>query len=155
MSRIARMTAPFLAALVPFGAIAADPPAPAAGKHPYYQHALADLHAARWNIENRAAGARATAEEQAAVKQIDQVIIDIKRAAIEDSKALQDRPTGAAQDRHGNLHHAYDLLKQAHSEIAREEDDPQARGLRDTAIHHLDEAMQGTQRSIEAVQKAR
>jgi hypothetical protein len=154
MSRIARLTAPLLA-LVPLVTLAADPPAAAADKHPYYQHALTDLRAARWNIENRAGGSRATAEEQAAVKQIDQVIVDIKRAAIEDSKALQERPTGAAQDHHGNLHHAYDLLKQAHAEIAREEDDPQARGLRDTAIHHLDEAMQGTQRAIEAVQKSR
>src|SRR5438552_12296111 len=154
MSHFTRLLAPLLAALLPLGAIAADAPAPAS-KHPHYQQALSDLRTARWNIENRTAGARATAEEQAAVKQIDQVIVDIKRAAIEDSKALQEQPNRAAQDRHGNLHHAYDLLKQAHSEIAREEDDPQARGLRDTAIHHLDEAMQGTQQAIEAVQKSR
>jgi hypothetical protein len=32
---------------------------------------------------------------------------------------------------------------------------PKARGLRDTAIHHLDAAMQGTQRAFEAAQRGR
>jgi hypothetical protein len=150
----ARLTAPLLAALIPLGALAADPPAQP-GKHPGYQHALTDLRAARWNIENRGGGARATAEEQDAIKQIDQVIIDVKRAAIEDNRALQEKTSGASQDKHGNLHRAYDLLKEAHSEVAREEDDPEARGLRDTAIHHLDNAMQATLKAIDAVQRGK
>jgi hypothetical protein len=33
-----------------------------------------------------------------------------------------------------------ELLDKAHNDIAREEDDPPVRGLRDRALHHIDEA---------------
>jgi hypothetical protein len=136
-------------ALTPLSGIAADAPQ----KHPYYQHALTDLRAARWHIEHRAGNARVSADEDAAIKQIDQVIVDIKRAAIDDDKRLSEQPpVDARGDPHGNLHRAEALLKEAHSEIAREEDDPSARGLRDTAIRHLDDALRATQKAIEAAQ---
>jgi hypothetical protein len=32
------------------------------------------------------------------------------------------------------------LLDKAHNDIAREEDDPHVRGLRNRALHHIDEA---------------
>jgi hypothetical protein len=43
-------------------------------------------------------------------------------------------------DRAGRFHRAMELLDKAHNDIAREEDDPGVRGLRDRALHHIDEA---------------
>lgn len=137
------------------GAALAVASANAAGpeKHPHYQHALAELQAARWNIEHRGGNAKATSEESVAIQQIDQVIVDIKRASLDEQQALHDPVmVNAQREGHGNLHRADELLKQAHADIAREEDDASARGLRDTAIHHLDDAMVATHKAIEAVQ---
>ena len=140
-----------VAALAAAGANAAGPQ-----KHPHYQHALAELQAARWNIEHRGGNAKATAEESAAIQQIDQVIVDIKRASLDEQAALHDPAmVNAQREGHGNLHRADELLKQAHADISREEDDASARGLRDTAIHHLDDAMVATRKAIEAVQSKR
>jgi hypothetical protein len=43
-------------------------------------------------------------------------------------------------ERRGRFHRALELLDKAHNDIAREEDDPSVRGLRDRALHHIDEA---------------
>jgi hypothetical protein len=40
----------------------------------------------------------------------------------------------------GRYHKALELIDKAHNDVAREEDDPYTRGLRDRAIHHIDEA---------------
>jgi hypothetical protein len=43
-------------------------------------------------------------------------------------------------DHRGRYHRALELLDKAHNDIAREEDDSWARGLRNRAIGHIDEA---------------
>ena len=43
-------------------------------------------------------------------------------------------------DRKGRYHRALELLDKAHEDVAREEDDSWARGLRNRALHHIDEA---------------
>jgi hypothetical protein len=132
------------AALIPL-AVRADMP----GKHPYYLHALSDLRAARWLIEHRPGDARVSGDEDVAIARIDETIGDIKHAAIDDGKDLRDHPAvDATMDRKGRLHRAEELLKKVHSDIAREEDDPMTRSLRDQAIHHLDEAIGATHRAI-------
>jgi hypothetical protein len=133
-----------VAALIPLG-VRADMP----GKHPYYLHALSDLRAARWLIEHRPGDARVSGDEDVAITRIDETIGDIKHAAIDDGKDLRDHPpVDATMDRKGRLHRAEELLKKVHSDIAREEDDPMTRGLRDQAIHHLDAAIGATHRAI-------
>jgi len=80
-------------------------------------------------------------EEQHAIDEIDKAIGEIKNAAIDDGKNLNDHPPiDAGMDRAGRFHRALELLDKAHNDIAREEDDPAVRGLRDRALHHIDEA---------------
>src|SRR5215472_7941016 len=79
------------------------------GKHPYYLHALSDLRAARWMLE----------------------------------------------DRPGRLHKALELLRKTKADVAREEDDPAVRGLRDRAVGHIDGAIHATEHAIGDVRQGR
>jgi hypothetical protein len=111
------------------------------GQHPAYLHALTDLRHARAHLENLAPTHHMDKEEEHAINEIDKAIDEIKRASIWDGKNLSDHPpVDARMDRAGRYHRAMELLDKAHNDIAREEDDPAARGLRNRAIHHIDEA---------------
>jgi hypothetical protein len=111
------------------------------GRHPAYLHALTDLRHARAHLENLAPTHHMDKEEERAINEIDKAIEEIKRAAIDDGKNLNDHPpVDVRMDRAGRFHRAQELLNKAHNDIAREEDDPSVRGLRDRAIHHIDEA---------------
>jgi hypothetical protein len=148
MHKTARLSALLIAAIVPFGAMADVP-----GNHPAYLHALSDLRAARWLIEHRAGDAKVSADEDVALTRIDETIREIKRAAIEDGKNVRDHVAADERlNRDGRLHRAEELLTRAHADVAREEDDPMTRGLRDRAIQHLDDAMHAVHRAIHDVQ---
>jgi hypothetical protein len=111
------------------------------GRHPAYLHALTDLRHARAHLAHPADTGHMDREEQHAIDEIDKAIGKIKHAAIDDGKSLEDHPpVDANMDRRGRFHRALELLDKAHNDIAREEDDPSVRGLRDRAIHHIDEA---------------
>jgi tetratricopeptide (TPR) repeat protein len=111
------------------------------GMHPAYLHALTDLRHARAHLENLAPTHHMDKEEEHAINEIDKAIEEIKRAAIDDGKNLNDHPpVDARLDRAGRYHRALELLDKAHNDIAREEDDPHVRGLRNRAIGHIDEA---------------
>ncbi len=118
-------------------------------QHPAYLHALSDLRAARWLIVNRPGDARVNADEDLALTNINDAINEVKRAAMEDGKDAEERPpVDARLDRRGRLHRADELLRQARTDLAREEDNGAARALRDRAIVHLDEAIRGTNLAI-------
>lgn len=141
---------PLILALAAPMAAMADLP----GKHPYYLHALSDLRAARWLLEHRPGDAKVSGDEDVAITRIDEAINEIKRAAIDDGKDLHDHPPiDAKLDHKGRLHRADELLHKVHSDIAREEDDPMTRGLRDRAVHHLDEAIHATNKAIHDAEK--
>jgi hypothetical protein len=112
----------------------------AQGKHPAYLRALSDLRDARAHLE-RPDGGALHAEERAAIAEIDHAIEEIKHAAIDDGKNIGDHPP---VDPHkpwvGRLHDARELLDKAHRDIEKEEDNPEARGLRDRVISHIDRA---------------
>ncbi len=135
-------TKPLLAAFVltltlPFAANADLP-----GKHPAYLHALSDLRAARWMLQHRPGDAAVSAHEDVAISEIDAAIGEIKHAAIDDGKNIEDHPNvDAPNNRRGRLHKAQQLLHKVHSDVAREEDDPMTRGLRDRAVGHIDAAI--------------
>jgi hypothetical protein len=135
------LLAGFLLALtLPFAANADLP-----GKHPYYLHALTDLRAARWMVEHRPGDVGVSSHEDVAVAEIDAAIREIKKAAIDDGKNIQDHPTvDVPKNRPGRLHKALELLHKVHSDVAREEDDPMTRGLRDRAVGHIDAAIHAT-----------
>jgi len=126
------------------------------GKHPYYLHALSDLRTARWMLEHRPGDAAVSGQEDVAVTEIDRTIGEIRKAAIDDGKDIHDHPkVDVPNDRPGRLHKSLELLRKVHSDIDREEDDPMTRGLKDRAIHHLDEAIRANERAIRDVEKGR
>jgi hypothetical protein len=141
---VARLWTLLLLIALPFAANADLP-----GKHPYYLHALTDLRSARWMLEHRAGDPAVSANEDVGVAEIDKAIGEIKRAAIDDGKNIQDHPAvDLPNDRPGRLHRALDLLRKVHSDLNREEDDPMTRGLKDRALHHVDEAIHATEHAI-------
>jgi len=94
-------------------------------------------------------------DEHSAIDAIDRAINEIKVAAIEDGKNLADHPpVDAKEPRQGRLHKALDALKAAHKDMAEEEDNPQAQGLKARAIHHIDEAIRATELGIHAAEHA-
>ena len=126
------------------------------GKHPFYLHALSDLRAARWLIEHRPGDAAVSGQEDVAIAEINKAIGEIKRAAIDDGKNIEDPPpVQGPNDRPGRLHKALELLHKVHNDVGREEDDPMTRGLRDRAIGHIDEAMHATEHAISDVNHGR
>ncbi len=125
-------------------------------KHPAYLHALTDLRTARWMLEHRAGDAAVSTHETEAINEIDRAIAELKRAAIDDGKNIQDHPNvDVPNDYRGRLHKAAELLRKVRADTYREEDNPDARGLRDRAIGHVDAALHATERAIHDVEAGR
>ena len=126
------------------------------GKHPAYLHALTDLRTARWMLEHRPGDAAVSGNEDAAITEIDAAIREIKHAAIDDGKNVNDHPNvDVAADRPGRLHKALELLHKVHGDVAREEDDPMVKGLRNRAVGHIDAAIEATRHAIGDVEHGR
>jgi hypothetical protein len=126
------------------------------GKHPYYLHALSDLRAARWMLEHRPGDAAVSGQEDTAIVEIDAAIGEIKRAAIDDGKDIHDHPPVQGPNDHpGRLHKALELLRKVHSDVAREEDDPMVKGLRNRAVGHIDGAIHATELAVRDVKQGR
>jgi hypothetical protein len=140
-----KMIPVILASVALFAGCVAAPPPPA--RHPAYLHALTDLRAARWLIEHRPGDWAQTADENEAVRQIDAGINDIKKAAFDDGKNINDHPPlDEHPDHRGRIHEALQYLNKARADIAREEDNAYADGLRDRAIRHIDAAIGSARR---------
>jgi hypothetical protein len=140
-----------LLSAISFGA-SADLP----GKHPFYLHALSDLRTARWMLEHRPGDAAVSGQEDVAITEIDAAIGEIKRAAIDDGKDIHDHPKAdGPNDRPGRLHKALELLRKTHEDVAREEDDPVTKGLRNRAVGHIDGAIHATEVAIRDVKTGR
>lgn len=153
-----KLSTPLLAALAltasftALSASAADLP----GKHPAYLHALTDLRGARWNLEHRPADAAVSSQEDVAIVETDRAIKEAKVAAMEDGKNIEDHPQEDAHlDRPGRLHHALELLQKAKNDVAREEDNPESRDLRNRIVEHTDLAIEATKHAIHDVEQGR
>lgn len=117
--------------------------------HPYYLHALSDLRAARWMIEHRPGNWEQTTDEMEAVHQIDAAIGEIKKAAIDDGKNLEDHPpVDEANEHNGRLHVSVDFLRKARQDISHDEDNIFAEGLQARAYNHIDAAISAVKRAI-------
>jgi hypothetical protein len=122
-----------------------------AGEHPYYLHALSDLRAARWMIEHRPGNWAQTVDEVEAVRRIDAAIGEIKKAAIDDRKNLEDHPAVDERNDHdGRLHVALDFLRKARQDISHDEDNRFAQGLQLRAYEHIDGAIGAVKKAIHA-----
>lgn len=121
------------------------------GDHPYYLHALSDLRAARWMIEHRPGNWQQTVDEIEAVHRIDAAIGEIKKAAIEDGKNVEDHPkVDERNDHDGRLHVALDFLRKARQDISHDEDNRFAQGLQARAYGHIDGAINAVKKAIHA-----
>ena len=111
------------------------------GPHPAYLHALSDLRAARHYLHDNWAWGPVKHDDEEAIREIDAAIDEIKRAAIDDGKGLNDPfPIDTGLSPRGRFHKANELLWKAHNDLARAEDVPESRGLRNRAIVHVDRA---------------
>ena len=143
--------AALFAAVLPLAAHADLP-----GSHPGYLHALTDLRDARWNLSHRAGDAAVSTQEDIAISEIDRAIGEVKKAAREDDKNLAEHPREDANlDRPGRLHHAVELLQKAHGDLDKEEDNPEARGLKHRALEHVDLAIEAARHAIRDVEHGR
>lgn len=143
-------TAALFAVLLPLAAHADLP-----GDHPGYLHALTDLRDARWNLEHRPGNAAVSAGEDVAIVEIDRAIDEVRHAARQDGKDLYEHPREDAKlNNAGRLHHAVELLEKAHSDLAREEDNPEAREFKHRAIEHLDRAIGGAKQALHAAENS-
>ena len=119
------------------GAAFADKP----GKHPRYLHSLTDLRHARALLNHLAATEKRDEMEDHAIRKIDDAINEMKRAAIDDGKNLENHPPiDAHLTRGGRYVKVLELLDSAHRDASAEEDNPQAQGLQGRIIAHIDEA---------------
>lgn len=126
-----------LAAAAPLAASAQQVPGP----HPAYLHALSDLRAARHYLNDGWAWEQVRRDDNAAVREIDAAIDEIKHASIDDGKGLNDPfPIDRHLSPHDRFRKANELLAAAHRDLDHAEDVPEARGLRNRAIGHIDAA---------------
>ena len=131
----------YLSTMILFAAMAAVAPMAAQaqqvpGPHPAYLHALSDLRAARHYLNDGWAWEAVRRDDNAAIG-------EIKRAAIDDGKGDADPfPIDRHLSPHDRFRKANELLASAHKDLARAEDVPESRGLRDRAIGHVDAAHQ-------------
>jgi hypothetical protein len=113
------------------------------GTHPAYLHALSDLRAARHYLADGWAWSPVKHDDDAAIREIDAAINEIKKASIEDGKGANDPyHIDASLSPHDRFHKANELLASAHNDLSRAEEVPSSRGLRDRAIAHVDQAHQ-------------
>jgi hypothetical protein len=116
------------------------------GAHPGYLHALTDLRAARWYLGHPEVGDRGMfANEDTAIAEIGGAISDLKQASIDDGKNLNDHPPGDLPEQGSRLMKAIENLRQARTDVAQEEDNPQARELKHRTLAHIDRALQAAQ----------
>jgi len=136
--------------LLPVSVLFAVTPAPK--EHPAYLHALTDLRHARAHLQ-RPDGGELREEEKKAIHELDKAIDEIKKAAIDDGKDLNDHPAvDAGMDWRGRLHRALELINKAHNDVAQEEDNQFAQGLQQRALEHIDKAHHHVEEAIHLVE---
>jgi hypothetical protein len=139
----------------PPAAAPATPPPAAAGAHPFYIHALSDLRNARANLERKGGDRQMKWDEHDSIVAIDRAIHEIREASIDDGKNPDDHlPIDAHEPRVGRLHKALAALQTARADVAKEEDNAFAKGLRARALNDIDEAIRFTEAGIQAAAQA-
>ncbi|HEY5241242.1 MAG TPA: hypothetical protein VIJ22_07250 [Polyangiaceae bacterium] len=129
------------------------PPPPPPAVHPAYLHALTDLRNARFNLTRRGGDRNMKWDEAVAIGAIDRAIADIKAAAIDDGKNIDDHPpVDAREPRAGRLHKALAALRQTLADVNQEEDNAYAQGLKAKAIRNVNEAIRLTEQGIFAAE---
>jgi hypothetical protein len=110
-------------------------------RHPGYIRALSDLRAARWELYHQSGGAQVYAGEDVGIREIDAAIGEIKRAAIDDGKNIDDHPPIDTNEHGSRLLKSIENLERARVDISKEEDNPDVRELRHHAVEHIERAI--------------
>jgi hypothetical protein len=119
----------------------------AQGRHPRYLRARTDLRTAQLLARVREER-NVTRNLEAAAVEIEAAIHEVDNAAVLDRKDLIDRPPiDANLARKDRFRKIVDLLRSARADIEHEEDNPNARGWRDAAFRHIDEALNAVHRA--------
>jgi hypothetical protein len=130
------------AALTP-AAVNADTP----GHHPAYLYARSDLRRAQFLLRVREEP-NVTRRLIEADHEVEAAIGEIDHAAVIDRKDLEDHPRVDEHfDRRGRFGRIVELLRSARADLGREEDNGRARGWRDAAYRHIDEALEHMHRA--------
>ncbi|HEX3757775.1 MAG TPA: hypothetical protein VHW23_03675 [Kofleriaceae bacterium] len=126
------------------------PPPPPPATHPAYLHALSDLRMARALLQRPARDAEVKWDENRAIAKLDAAYREIKDAAIDDGKPIEDHPPIDAHLRHRDrIRAAIDMLDKAAHDIEEREDNGFARGLRGRAVGHIRDAVRFSREAIE------
>jgi len=126
------------------------------GQHPTYVHGLSDLRAARAHLDYHAANEKRDAEEDHAIRLIDDAIDAARRAAIADGKEVKDSfPPDVRLERTDRFRQAQQLLDSARRNVAAKEDNPRARDLQAQALAHIDEARRVVDKLVEGYRDRR
>jgi hypothetical protein len=150
MKNLSKLVFAIVAVLLVVPAYVSAKPAPGR-EHPAYLHALTDLRQARAHLQ-RPDGGELREQEKKAIHEIDDAISEIKKAAIDDGKDINDHaPVDARMDWGGRLHRALELVNKAHNDIAQEEDNGYAQGLQQRALEHIDKAHHHIEEAIQIV----
>ena len=127
-----------LAAAIAPSAMNADTP----GRHPAYLRARSNLRGAQFLLRVREEPnvtrhlVEADHETEAAIGEID-------RAAVLDHKDIDDHPRiDLRLERRERFRKIVELLRTARADLGREEDNGRARGWRDAAYQHIDQALE-------------
>jgi len=137
----------FVAAIV----LAMGIPVFAQGRHPAYIHSLSDLRTARALLQ-RPDGGPLHQQEKDACHELDKAIDEIKKAAADVGKDLDEHPPiDTSLDWRGRLHKALELIDKAHQDVSREEDDPVAQAPQQRALEHIDKARMHVKEAIEII----
>jgi len=118
---------------------------PAPDKHPAYLHALGNLRYARALIAHPDSSVLHD-PEKAAMDEIEEAIAELKAAAIDDGKSLDDHP---GIDSHlrwiPRLNKAADVLNKAHDDVQKEDD---GGGLQSRILEHIGKAHRHVEEAI-------
>jgi hypothetical protein len=117
------------------------------GRHPAYLHARADLRRAEHLMDwPEFRNVRRDLDESA--RHVREAMHEIDAAAAWDRKDLEDNPPiDTYPNRTGRFQAIAHFLFGAKHDIEREEDNPAAKGWRDRAIRHIDEAIAAVHRA--------
>jgi len=130
------------AAIIP-AAMNADTP----GRHPAYLHARSDLRRAQMLLRVREEP-NVTRRLVEADHEVEAAIGEVDRAAVIDRKDFEDHPhVDAFPDRRHRFGRIVELLRSARHDLGSEEDNGRARGWRDAAYKHIDEALEHVHRA--------
>jgi len=127
-----------------------------AQEHRGYMHALTELRAARWLIDQHSADSKQTADEIEAMHAIELTVSAIIKASIDDGKYFKDKPDMdniTFSDKAARLKRAVELLRKAYADINQNEDATFHNNLKGRTTKHINEAIITTQKVMIAAQK--